>query len=391
MGPFSTIGSFIAPGIGTAIGGALDIGASFLGGGGGGGGSSSGGGSAQAAIPGDYFALYGSQAAAANVPLTIAAQRFAQQQGANMGALGTYFEGLSSGQKTILKDAATDSQAARQGQMREVMGMLDAGRSLATEVGQMKTATEMLNPTFAARAGSDSLNADNRLAEALGGTNLGVKAGQEGAKLNIAQKYGDALKGMLETRAQTEAALATGSQRIAGALALNDAQSIRDLTLNQAKVKGDLALIRGRTSATRELRQDAMGRAMSGHNFCMIDTEVQATVADWLQSLDKTQKDSFLHYAKNATSDIESYLYARFMRPSYEGSIADITAWIQEKYPKQDLRKVLLIEIDSLKTDIDNVRQMTLTGMLDHATAATKISVLQKRTQITYSGRTTAH
>jgi len=110
----------------------------------------------------------------------------------------------------------------------------------------------------------------------------------------------------------------------------------------------------------------------------MIDTKIQATVADWLQSLDKTQKDSFLHYAKNATSDIESYLYARFMRPSYEGSIADITAWIQEKYPKQDLRKVLLIEIDSLKTDIDNVRQMTLTGMLDHATAATKISVLQK-------------
>ena len=110
----------------------------------------------------------------------------------------------------------------------------------------------------------------------------------------------------------------------------------------------------------------------------MIDTEVQATVADWLQSLDKTQKDSCLHYGKNATSDIESYLYARFMRPSYEGSIADITAWIQEKYPKQDLRKVLLIEIDSLKTDIDNVRQMTLTGMLDHATAATKISVLQK-------------
>ena len=110
----------------------------------------------------------------------------------------------------------------------------------------------------------------------------------------------------------------------------------------------------------------------------MIDTEVQATVADWLQSLDKTQKDSFLHYAKNATSDIESYLYARFMRPSYEGSIADITAWIQEKYPKQDLRKVLLIEIDSLKSDIDNVRQMTLTGMLDHATAATKSAYYKK-------------
>ena len=122
MGLFTTIGSAIAPGIGTGIGAALDVGASFLGGGGGGGGSSSGGGSAQAGIPGDYFALYGGQAAAANVPLTLAAQRFAQQQGANMGALGTYFEGLSTGQKTILKDAATDSQAARQGQMRRSYG-----------------------------------------------------------------------------------------------------------------------------------------------------------------------------------------------------------------------------------------------------------------------------
>jgi hypothetical protein len=251
--------------IGTGLAGAGSLISAFRGGGSSGGGGSAGG--ASAGIPGDYFALYGSQAAAANVPLTIAAQRFAQQQGANMGALGTYFEGLSSGQKTILKDAATDSQAAREGQMREVMGMLDAGRSLATEVGQMKTATEMLNPTFAARAGSDSLNADNRLAEALGGTNLGVKAAQEGAKLNIAQKYGDALSSMLGTRATTEGLLATGAQRIAGALALNDAQTISDLTRNQANVKGKLALIRGNTAATRELRQDAMGRAMSGHNF----------------------------------------------------------------------------------------------------------------------------
>jgi hypothetical protein len=110
----------------------------------------------------------------------------------------------------------------------------------------------------------------------------------------------------------------------------------------------------------------------------MIQTEAETTVAAWLQSLDKTQKDAFLHYVKNSTSVIESYLYARFLRPGFDGSIADLTAWIQEKYPKQDLRKVLLIEIDSLKIDIDNVRQMTLNGMLDHATAATKISVLQK-------------
>jgi len=112
----------------------------------------------------------------------------------------------------------------------------------------------------------------------------------------------------------------------------------------------------------------------------MISTQAPDTntVGAWLDTLGKTQKDAFLHYVKNSTSDIESYLYARFLRPGYSGSIADLTAWLQEKYPKQDLRKVLLIEIDSLKMDIDNVRQMTLTGMLDHATAATKISVLQK-------------
>ena len=102
------------------------------------------------------------------------------------------------------------------------------------------------------------------------------------------------------------------------------------------------------------------------------------TVGGWLSSLDKSQQDAFKHYAKNATSDIEAYLYARFLKPGYRGSIADLTAWVNEKYPKEDLRKVLLIEIDSLKTDLHNVRQMTLTGMLDHATAATKIAVLQK-------------
>jgi len=112
----------------------------------------------------------------------------------------------------------------------------------------------------------------------------------------------------------------------------------------------------------------------------MIQTQTVETdtVGAWLSTLGKTEKDSFLHYVKNSTSEIESYLFARFLRPSYSGSIADLSAWVQEKYPKQDLRKVLLIEIDSLKMDIDNVRQMTLTGMCDHATAATKISVLQK-------------
>jgi hypothetical protein len=253
-----------APTIG-AIGAGLGGAASLIGAIKGGGSSSST--QAQQAIPSDYFKLYGAQAAAANVPLTIAAQRFAQQSGANIGALASYIEGLSSGQKTILKDAAMDSQAARELQSREVAGMLDAGRRLAEEVGSMKTATEMLNPTFAQKAASDSLNADNQLGLALGGTNLGIKAAQEGAKLNIAQKYSDTLSGMLGTRALTEGNLATGAQRIAGALALNDAQTISDLTRNQARVKGDIAKIRASTAATKQLRNDAMGRAMSGQSF----------------------------------------------------------------------------------------------------------------------------
>jgi hypothetical protein len=102
------------------------------------------------------------------------------------------------------------------------------------------------------------------------------------------------------------------------------------------------------------------------------------TVASWLDSLDKSQKDAFVFYAKNATSDIEAYLYARFLKPSYTGSISDLTAWIQEKYPKDDLRKVLLREIDSLQQDISDVRSMVSNGMLDSATSATKVSALQK-------------
>ena len=102
------------------------------------------------------------------------------------------------------------------------------------------------------------------------------------------------------------------------------------------------------------------------------------TVASWLDQLDKSSKEAFLHYCRNTVSDVEAFLYCRFLKPSYEGSIADLTAFIQEKYPKEDLRRVLLVEIDSLRTNIDNVRLMTQNQMLDHATAATKISVLQK-------------
>ena len=59
------------------------------------------------------------------------------------------------------------------------------------------------------------------------------------------------------------------------------------------------------------------------------------TVAEWLASLDKSQKDAFVHYAKNSASDIEAYLYARFLTPGYQGGISDLTAWVQRSILKK--------------------------------------------------------
>ena len=55
------------------------------------------------------------------------------------------------------------------------------------------------------------------------------------------------------------------------------------------------------------------------------------SVGTWLSNLDKSQSDAFKHYAKNAVSEIEAYLFARFLNPGYEGTIADLTSWVQEK------------------------------------------------------------
>lgn len=240
-------------------------------------------------IPYDFFAKYGTEAAAANVPLTLAGMRFGQQTGANIGAQGLYGEGLSSGQKTILAEAARDSAGARQLGMSEVQGMLGAGQRLAEQTGQAKLQLELLNPAFAAQAGSAMLNQDNRLAENLAKTNLGLRALQEGAKTNIATKFADTLGTMLGTRAATEGGLALGQQniqgklalgqqsvrnqlslgeqRIAGALALGDQGIIGDLARNQAKVKGNIAQIRANAMATDDLRNRSAARALNAQAF----------------------------------------------------------------------------------------------------------------------------
>ena len=117
---------------------------------------------------------------------------------------------------------------------------------------------------------------------------------------------------------------------------------------------------------------------MIGEVYLKAPVGESATVGEWLDSLEKSQKDAFIHYSKNATSEVEAYMYSRFLTPGFKGSISDLVAWVQERYPKEDLRKVLLREIEDLQVDIKNVRDMTTNGMLDHATAATKISAIQK-------------
>lgn len=224
----------------------------------------------------DFFSQYGqaaalanvaAQAAAANAPLTMATTRFAGQSGANIGAMASFIEGLSSGQKSILADALRDSEAARGLQTQEVAGMLDKGQNLAYQTGQAKLALEQLPPAFGYQAGMKQLDTENQMTRDILGTNLAVKSAQEGAKLNIAQNYARDLGGLLQTRATGEKDLALGAQRIAGALALNDAQIIGDLTRTQALTKGDLARIRGNTEATKDLRRNAMGIAMTGQNY----------------------------------------------------------------------------------------------------------------------------
>ena len=276
------IGGAVGGPAGAAIGSAIGGGIGAIGGSGGGAtaapAGTGGGQYGYQQIPYDFFAKYGTEAAAANVPLTLAGLRFSNQSGANIGAMGLLGEGLSSAQKTVLSDAAKDSAGARTLAQNEVAGMLNAGQRLAEQTGNAKLQLELLNPAFAAQAGSNMLNADNRLAENLATTNLGLRAMQEGAKTNIAQKYADTLGALLTTRASTEGALARGQQniqgnlalgqqRIAGSLALGDQSLMSGLTLNQAKVKGDIAKIRATAMATDDLRNRSAGRAMNAQAF----------------------------------------------------------------------------------------------------------------------------
>ena len=103
-------GSALGP-IGGVVGGVLGA----IGGGGGGGSSSSQGAGA------DFYAQYGAQAAAANLPVTLAATRYSGELGAYLGALGLYGSGQDRANQNILTGAINRAQLADQVRGNEIL------------------------------------------------------------------------------------------------------------------------------------------------------------------------------------------------------------------------------------------------------------------------------
>ena len=255
-----------------AIGGGI-LGA--LGGGGGGSSSSSQSGGGRGA---DFYAQYGAQAAAANTPITLAATRFAADLGNYAGALQLYGRGQNQANQSILQGAVNRAERADVARGSEILaattGALDVQQQatkgqfdLADKALQGRIALQLLTPNLAAQAAGAAMQGDLALQKGIADTNLGLKALQESARVNMAQQYAQNLGQAFLTRAATEGNLALGSQRIAGDLAKLDAGIVGNLTLNKAKTESDIARTRASAAATKDLRQNAVGIAMAGNRY----------------------------------------------------------------------------------------------------------------------------
>lgn len=285
-----TVGTVVGGPLGGTIGGGLGSIANSLFGGGSSSRSSSGssGGSGGAA-PIDYFARFGAEAAAANSPITLAGTRYGSVLGSQAGALGLLGSTLAGANRNILAGAIERAQIADLAKGVEIKeataGKFDvqqqatAGQyNLANTGTQGRIALSLINPQAASAAGAAALQGDISLQKGLADTNLGLKAMQEAAGLNIAQQYAQNLGQAFLTRAATEGNLATGAQNIAGQLALGrqkgdiamaqlDQQLIGNLTMNKAKTESDIARLRANAAATKDLRNNAMGIALAGQRY----------------------------------------------------------------------------------------------------------------------------
>ena len=254
----TALGGLVGGPAGAAVGGGLGsvVGGLFGGGGdsGGGGGGDSGGGG-YSYDPAAYV-QYASQAAAANSPLTAAMQGLAILQGSLAGALGQQGEGISTGQKTVLADAANQAKTATSAQASEVARLLSAGTNLQYLLGQGRIQSELLGPQFTAQAGSAALAGENKLMQDLFTTNAQLKGLQEQAKANVAADQAQTFGDIFQTRANTEGQLALGAQALESGL-----------KLQQAKTLSDLQTIKGQTKARLAEKRYGAGQALAGTRY----------------------------------------------------------------------------------------------------------------------------
>ncbi len=250
MSLFGTIGSIGGTAIGGPLGGAIGGGlgsalGGLFGGGSSGGGSSSGGMDPNTAL---YLQQYASAAAAANAPLTAAAQGLASLTGAYAGSLGQRGNLISSGQLTQLAEAANRSQSATGLLGGEASGLTDRGIKLLGNTADARLQTELLNPQFTYEAGSAALAGENELAKSAGQTNINLRNAEETGKLKAALDQAYTIGDVFDSRADTKGQMALSSQLLNNNIKLQEVKDLGSLARIQAEGKRQMALRRQGTN-----------------------------------------------------------------------------------------------------------------------------------------------
>jgi len=101
----------------------------------------------------------------------------------------------------------------------------------------------------------------------------------------------------------------------------------------------------------------------------------------WVDNQDIPTQESFHAFAKDCYSLIESYLYARFS--GYSGSISSCEAWLNNRYPKPDHRKVLLDEILEMQEDLRKLREDIENYAVKRDAGVARIAAMQKELRST--------
>lgn len=250
---FGTLGTIAGTALGGPVGGAIGGGlGSALGGLFGGGGSSGSSGSSGGMDPNTalYLNQYASAAAAANAPLTAAAQGLASLTGAYAGSLGQRGNLISSGQLTQLAEAANRSQSATGLLGGEASGLTQRGIQLLGNTADARLQTELLNPQFTYEAGSAALAGENDLYKSSAQTNTDLRKAEETGKLQAALDQAYTIGDVFDTRADTKGNMALRSQQLNNDIKLQEVRDLGSLAKIQAEGKRQMALRRQAQSMT---------------------------------------------------------------------------------------------------------------------------------------------